>query len=225
MVVNEIFNSIDGEGKRAGELTTFIRFCGCNLKCDYCDTKYSWQNNGIDMTVEQIVDKLKQTGFHNVTITGGEPLIQSRIDKLVCSLLDNGFYVNIETNGTLDPSKVLSTSFSNPNLFITMDDKTKCSGYEQEMKFENFECLTNRDVLKFVVADKQELLSAVHFMHLLESYSTHKDSLPIVYFSPVFGKIEPKEIVEFMKEQNLQKNCRVQLQLHKYIWNPNKRGV
>lgn len=226
MRVNEIFNSIDGEGKRAGELATFIRFCGCNCNCSYCDSKYTWTEQGKEMSVDEIVEYVVDNGYPNITITGGEPLIQENLNELVERLVDCGKFVNIETNGTINPSHVIPIHSTSPNVFVTMDYKSKSSGQQDKMKLENFVDLWNTDVLKFVVANEEEMKDALDFMHKLESYQSGDiEQLPLVYFSPVYGKIEPKQIVEFMQKHNLAKNVRVQLQLHKYFWNPETRGV
>lgn len=224
MLINEIFNSIDGEGKRAGELATFIRVSGCNLHCKYCDSKYTWGSEGQEMSIGEIMNFVCSQGYYNVTITGGEPLIYLEMRELVDSLLSCGHSVNIETNGTINPVEFFGDLYDNPNLFITMDYKCACSGEEDKMNIRNFYGLTEKDVLKFVVSNVEELETAKDFMQALSEYKHHEE-LPIVYFSPVFGKIEPKEIVEFMKKNRLDNHTRVQLQLHKYIWPPMMRGV
>lgn len=224
MLINEIFNSIDGEGKRAGELTTFIRVCGCNLHCVYCDSKYTWGKDGKEMSIDAICKTIDETGYYNITITGGEPLIYPEIKTLVERLVEN-HDVNIETNGTIDPVVFFGKElYNNPNLFITMDYKCACSGEEDKMEIDKFYSLTDKDVLKFVVSNIEELNKAEDIMHEL-TIRHHGENLPTVYFSPVFGKIEPRMIVEFMKEHRLSRHVRVQLQLHKYIWDPQKRGV
>ncbi len=226
MRVNEIFNSIDGEGKRAGELTTFIRFCGCNCNCSYCDSKYTWTEEGKEMSIDEIVQYVNDNGYRNITITGGEPLIQPDINELVERLVEINKYVNIETNGTINPSTVIPFYETSTDVFVTMDYKSKSSGQNSKMLLENFTDLWSSDVLKFVVANEQEMEDALSFMHKLESYAGGEtERLPLVYFSPVYGKIEPKQIVEFMQKHNLTRHVRVQIQLHKYFWNPETRGV
>lgn len=217
MKVNEIFNSIDGEGLRAGELATFIRLAGCNLRCGYCDTSYALTaNDGVEMTVEQIVEKVCSIGYKNITLTGGEPLIHEDVDILIDRLIEEGFYVNIETNGTVDIAK-----YCKNNVLITADFKTLTSGCSDKMLMSNLTNLRPNDVLKFVMGkeDKQQV------KQILETYKPQC----YIYLSPVFGEIEPAELVEFSKElfksgYNTSK-LRVQLQLHKYIWPPEQRGV
>lgn len=218
MRVNEIFKSIDGEGLRTGELTTFIRLAGCNLRCSYCDTCYALKNsNGIEMSVDEIVKKAKKMDYRNITLTGGEPLIHRDVDDLISKLCENGFYVNIETNGSVPIDKYIL----NKNILITMDYKLPSSGVEKNMNLNNLEKLRENDVLKFVIGkDDFDKLKQVIEKYSIKSY---------IYLSPVFGEIEPFEIVDFMKIMHTQgidtSKMRVQVQLHKIIWNPNERGV
>lgn len=217
MKVVEIFNSIDGEGKRAGLPTTFIRLYGCNLNCSYCDTRYGCEgNNYTDMTIYQIINLVNEIGCKSVTITGGEPLIHVGIKDLIGELLKLGFWVNIETNGSM-PLLYFGYKHINGKIFYTVDYKCPSSGMESKMMCD-FEHLTEDDVLKFVVGSEEDLLAAKNF--LLNVY--HGD--PQVYFSPVFGKITPEEIVDFILK-NMMWDVKVQVQLHKIIWDPNKRGV
>lgn len=225
--VIEIFGSIDGEGRRAGELTTFIRLSGCNLRCSWCDTAYSQDGKcGETLELKQILDKVQEIGYVNITVTGGEPLIQDNIDILLEALSNEGYDVNVETNGSIDPTPYIQDFSRFENVWFTIDYKSKSSGMQKAMKIENFYHLTGRDVIKFVVGSKEELEDARKIMSQLESYWLFiTDDCPLVYFSPVFGMIKPVEIVDFMKKEKLTKRCRVQLQLHKIIWDPNKRGV
>lgn len=218
MRVNEIFKSIDGEGLRTGELTTFIRLAGCNLRCSYCDTCYALKNsNGTEMSVDEIVKRVKKYDYRNITLTGGEPLIHKDVDDLISKLCENGFYVNIETNGSVPIDKYIL----NKNILITMDYKLPSSGVEKNMNLNNLEKLRKNDVLKFVIGkDDFDKVEQVIEKYSIKSY---------IYLSPVFGEIEPFEIVDFMKIMHTQgidtSKMRVQVQLHKIIWNPNERGV
>ena len=216
LFVNEIFDSIDGEGLRTGELATFIRLNGCNLRCKYCDTMYAVEHcTGTMMTVEEIVKKVQEIGIKNITITGGEPLIHNNIDELISSLILAGFSVNIETNGAVDITKYLELP-----VILTMDFKTYASGETDKMILSNLEKLRENDCLKFVCA--KEDLDLV--LNILENYNV----VSYIYLSPVFNEIEPKELVEFMKINKKRINVskmRVQVQLHKILWNPEMRGV
>ena len=216
MVVNEIFYSIDGEGLRTGELAVFIRLAGCNLNCSYCDTKYALKiSNGNKMTIAEILEEVGKYNCKNVTLTGGEPLIHAHIKELIDELIKNGYKVNIETNGAVDISEYLN------KCLVTMDYKLPSSGMEKFMKLENLEKLTENDVLKFVTeASDFEKLEEILTTYKIKSY---------IYISPIFGKIEPEEIVNFMKYLNQKgintEKIRIQVQLHKIIWDPEKRGV
>lgn len=216
--VAEKFVSINGEGKRAGELAVFIRFRGCNLKCSYCDTM--WANDGDCpaemMSAEDILNYVNEERITNVTLTGGEPLLQKDIDILVEMLMKNGHNVEIETNGSISIEK-LSKSPYRPDF--TLDYKLPSSDMENFMLTENYSYLTKKDVVKFVAGSLEDLKKTAE---IIEKYSLTEKCL--VYISPVFNKINPDGIVEFMKLKHLNK-VRMQLQLHKFIWNPDERGV
>lgn len=216
MKVNEIFSSIDGEGIRAGELATFIRLAGCNLRCNYCDTKYALaQDSGKEMTVSEILEKVNEFNVKNITLTGGEPLIHKDIEKLIYKLIKNGYKVNIETNGSVDIEKFLN------KCLITMDYKCPSSLMENTMMLENLEKLTENDVLKFVIRKEDfNTVEKILREYKLKSY---------IYISPVFNEIEISDIAEFMKKCNFNginmSKVRLQLQLHKIIWSPDMKGV
>lgn len=205
-----------GEGIRTGELACFIRLSGCNLRCSYCDTKYALENNlGEELSIQRIVEEVDKIGFKNITITGGEPLIHKDIEELISKLLNKGYNINIETNGSIDIKNYLG------KCLITMDYKCPSSLMEKTMNLNNLEKLTENDVLKFVINEKD--FNTVK--KILKKY----DLKCYVYLSPIFGDIDLKKIVEFMKECyaqgiNMQK-VRMQVQLHKIVWEPNERGV
>ena len=217
--VVEKFVSINGEGTRAGELAVFIRMKGCNLDCRYCDTKWANQEAASYeiMTEEDIRNYIRDTGVKNVTLTGGEPLFSKDMDILIDYLMqDKDRVVEIETNGSVNIKEY--ASMKNRASF-TMDYKLGASGMEEKMCLENFAYLDRRDTVKFVVGSQEDLKRAAE---IIEKYAlTGKVS---VYFSPVFGAIEPEEIVDFMVQNRLN-DVRMQLQMHKFIWDPEKRGV
>lgn len=214
MKVVEIFKSIDGEGKRAGLPTTFIRLYGCNLHCSYCDTRYGCEdNNYTELSITDILNTVKKLGLKSITLTGGEPLIHEDVNCLIQTLLKHGCCVNIETNGSVNIEKYCGVS----GLFLTMDYKCSSSDMKNKMNLHNLTLLNTTDVLKFVVGSDKDLQDA---LYILNTYYPRCQ----VYFSPVFGKIEPAHIVDFMLKNNLD-NCKVQLQMHKIIWDPDKRGV
>lgn len=213
----EIFCSIEGEGVRSGLVCTFIRVAGCNLRCSYCDTTYSYdETKATQMTVDDIIEKVKFLDCPTVTITGGEPLINREVvDVLIRRLLDEGYYVNIETNGSVDINVVRRQL--KDSLIFTIDWKSLSSKMSEKMLSVNFKNALYSDVFKFVVGDKNDL---IEMARILKEYPT----LARIYVSPVFGKIEPQEIVEFLKLNKLY-NITLQLQLHKIIWPVDMRGV
>lgn len=218
MKISEIFGSIDGEGLRTGELATFIRTFGCNLHCSYCDSLYAVDGQDYkEMSVDSILDEVQRIGYENVTFTGGEPLMAQDAELLVDGLIARGHDVNIETNGAYDFTPYLSK-----NCILCVDYKTPFSKMNKLMLEDKFELLREWDVVKFVMA-RSDFDCVRNFLrsHKIKAW---------VYFSPVFGEIEPCELVEFMKELHEngiidQKHTRVQVQLHKILWEPTKRGV
>lgn len=223
MVINEIFGSIDGEARRAGELATFVRTNGCNLRCSWCDSVYTWGGEkGSNMTVDEIVAKCKELGNKNITFTGGEPLLQKDADDLVIALAKEGFDVSIETNGSVGWINRIWFTKDSTNPWICADYKAFSSGENDKMlPLTEFATLRECDVLKFVVGSRKELEHAYEVTQAIRGMGCKC----YVYLSPVFGMIEPKEIVEFMQEKKWQDRVRAQLQLHKFFWDPNKRGV
>jgi len=217
--VVEKFVSINGEGPLAGQLAVFIRFQGCNLACSYCDT--SWANTeNATFTPKSEVDLyhyIKETGIKNVTLTGGEPLLQPDIiDLLTLLTSDLDLNVEIETNGSIDLSPF--TQMSHPPAF-TMDYKLPGSLMESNMLVSNFELLTKKDTVKFVIGSLEDFKVARDIIHRHVLVGKCK-----VYLSAVFGKIDLKDIVELMKVNNMN-GVNLQLQMHKVIWNPNEKGV
>lgn len=220
MEVVEIFKSIEGEGKRTGLPVTFVRFYGCSLGCSYCDTRYACEGGDFtDMTIQEIVDKVKGFGLANVTITGGEPLFQLDLEELMYQMFNQipGLEINIETNGAESLLQLETPKLQGKNFFITMDWKSPSSNMNKEMDESNLYYLCDDDVIKFVVGNREDLDEMKRVINILE-----KDI--IIYASPIFGQIEPREIVEYVLDNNL-RNVHVQVQLHKIIWNPETRGV
>ncbi len=217
--VVEFFESINGEGMRAGELAVFVRMKGCNLACSYCDT--AWANvqdvSCQDWTEEEICRKILRTGIRNVTLTGGEPLLQPDIEVLLRRLaLEKELRVEIETNGSVPVERF--RRMANPPVF-TIDYKLPGSGMEEKMCLENFQFVGSADTVKFVAADREDLDRA---RELTRQYGL--DGRCHVLISPVFGKIQPVQIVEYMQKWQMN-NVRLQLQMHKIIWKPEQRGV
>lgn len=217
--VVEKFVSINGEGVKVGQLAVFIRFLGCNLNCEYCDTKWA---NKADAQYEvmnefEIYKYIKDTGIKNVTLTGGEPLFRENMDVLLRILgVDEGLNIEIETNGSIDISQYLDSC---KNISFTMDYKLSSSGMEEQMCLDNMQHLRDIDTVKFVVGSIKDLERAKDIIKKYElTGKCH------IYLSPVFGMIDPKDIVEFMKN-NYMNDINLQLQLHKFIWDPDKKGV
>ena len=213
MKVVEIFKSIDGEGKRAGMPTTFIRLALCNLRCTYCDTLYAFDDKcAEEMTVDEIVHKCIELDCPSITLTGGEPLIHKDVENLLAELDRNNFDVNVETNGTVDPSRYYLLK----NVWFTVDYKSPSSGCEAQMNPGAFKKLRPQDVLKFVVGSDEDLEAALRVI---------REYRPVaqIYFSPVFG-YDAKNIVNFLLFNKLN-SCKIQLQIHKYIWPVDMRGV
>ena len=209
----EIFDSIDGEGKRTGYMATFVRFAGCNLRCSYCDTAYAWDASQAKewLSEDNLFQQITAYPWKRVTLTGGEPMLQP-IETLCRRLGDAGYEVNIETNGAA------ALFLDRPDrLFYTMDIKSPSSGEKDRMRWENLSLLTADDVLKFVVGSVEDLR---YMETILSTYSIKAQN----YVSPVFGKIEPVALVDYVKHHQLSRVC-VQVQLHKVIWDPEARGV
>lgn len=217
--VVEIFESINGEGRRVGQLAIFIRLQKCNLNCSYCDTRWA---NGDDapytlMSEDEIYDRILKSGIKNITLTGGEPLLHKDVEILLEKIEENpNLSLEIETNGSIELEKF--SKLKNPPLF-TMDYKLPSSKMENKMCLDNFKYLTLKDTVKFVVGTIEDLKKA---KEIIERYSLIGKCA--VYFSPVFNSIDPIEIVKFMKENRLN-GVNLQLQIHKFIWDPESKGV
>ena len=215
--VVEIFESINGEGRRVGQLAIFIRLQKCNLNCSYCDTRWA---NGDDapytlMSEDEIYDRILKSGIKNITLTGGEPLLHKDVEILLEKIGENpNLSLEIETNGSIELEKF--SKLKNPPLF-TMDYKLPSIKMENKMCLDNFKYLTSKDTVKFVVGTIEDLKKA---KEIIERYSLIGKCA--VYFSPVFNSIDPIEIVKFMKENRLN-GVNLQLQIHKFIWDPRKR--
>lgn len=211
MKVNEIFYSIQGESTYAGLPCVFIRLTGCNLRCSYCDTRYAYED-GSEMSVEKIVKKIDQFSCELIEITGGEPLLQLDTVGLAEDLTKSGKTVLVETNGSLDISV-----FKYPIVRI-MDIKCPGSNENDKIRLENIDQLRKSDNTKFVITDRKDFDWAIQFVkkfYLL-------DKCPVL-FSPAFGKFPANQLAEWILETSMP--IRFQLQIHKHIWNPSRRGV
>ena len=209
--VNEIFYSIQGESTKAGLLCVFIRLTGCNIRCDYCDTEYAFYD-GENLKIEEVIKKVKSYNCKLVELTGGEPLLQKESFDLIKSLSDEGFEVLIETNGSVDISGV------DKRAKIIMDLKGPSSKMTDKNLLENINFLKKEDEVKFVIADREDFDWS---KKLIKDYELNKKA--IILFSPSYGNIKNEKLVEWILEDNL--DVRFQIQMHKYIWDPEKRGV
>ncbi|MGI6205475.1 MAG: putative 7-carboxy-7-deazaguanine synthase QueE [Anaerovoracaceae bacterium] len=224
-LVAEHFTSINGEGQRSGEPAYFVRFAGCNLRCSYCDTVWarcagsSGVENFMEMTTSDIVEAADSSGIRDVTLTGGEPLLQPGIEELIAALQRDSrvdHSVEIETNGSVDLSDFASMK---ERPVFTMDYKLPESGMEAEMKLSNMDLLGKQDSVKMVASDLKDLDRA---LEIIKEYDLQERCG--VFISPVFGLLEPSEVVHFLIRNKLN-NVRIGIQIHKIIWDPEKRGV
>lgn len=214
LLVNETFLSIQGESTHAGRLCFFIRLSGCNLNCTYCDTEYARDDDsGTNMTIEHIVSQAKISKVRLVEITGGEPLTNPNTPALCEALLDEGLEVMVETNGSL-PLSLLP-----PAVKKIVDCKTPSSGMVEYNLYENFHILSDHDEVKFVILDYLDYEFA---LTIIEKYKLQKKNSNIL-FSPAWGKLDPKKLVNWMMADL--PPARLQMQLHKIIWGPDKQGV
>lgn len=216
--VVEIFESINGEGMFAGELAVFVRLKKCNLHCSYCDTRWACEENCEckNMSEREILDEILSYGSSRVTLTGGEPLLHTDIHILLDILCKEDLAVEIETNGSVP---IYGQELWRKQVCFTMDYKMPGSGMESFMDRNNLTELRSKDTLKMVVSDHTDLVRA---KEIIEQYQLIGKCN--IIFSPVFGKIDARDIVQFMIDNKLN-GIRLQLQLHKYIWDPMKRGV
>lgn len=209
--VNEIYASIQGESTFAGLPCTFVRLTYCNLRCSYCDTEYAFYE-GTEMPIEEIIKKVQEYGNNLIEITGGEPLVQPLSLNLMTELANLGNMVLLETGGSLSIEKV------DPRVHIIMDIKTPSSKMEKKNRYDNISFLKQTDEVKFVLGSQEDITWAIEKIH--EFNLTNKCK---VLFSPVFGTIEPVEIVDRIVQEQLP--VRFQLQLHKFIWPVEQKGV
>ena len=211
MKVNEIYRSIQGESSYAGLPCVFVRLTYCNLRCSWCDTEYAFYEGG-DCTVEQVLREVESFDCPLVELTGGEPLLQEEVFPLMDELVARGYTVLLETGGSLDVARV------NSRVIKILDLKCPGSGESRRNLYANLAKLQSRDEVKFVIGDRADYLWARQA--LTEYRLTDRCS---VLFSTVFEKLPPRQLAEWLLEDKLR--VRLQLQMHKYIWGPEVRGV
>ncbi|MBM2833126.1 MAG: 7-carboxy-7-deazaguanine synthase [Candidatus Brocadiaceae bacterium] len=211
MKINEIFKSIQGETSYAGLPCAFVRVTGCNLRCNYCDTTYAYEE-GKEMSLSTILECIARLRTKIVCVTGGEPLSNNDTPLLLEELLVKNYTVLVETNGSYDirtiPQEVIKI----------MDIKCPDSNMSHLMNWQNIKYLTKSDEVKFVLSSRKdyEWTKAVIYKYNLSEVAN-------ILIGTVFGAISPKMVVQWILEDNL--DVRFQLQLHKYIWEPQTRGV
>ena len=210
--LTEIYQSIQGESSFVGQRCVFVRLTGCNLRCNYCDTEYSFYG-GKNYSVADILDIVNNYKCNLVEITGGEPLLQKGVLPLMAGMCDEGKTVLIETSGNRDISAV------DPRVNIIMDLKTPSSGECERNRYENLKHLKSKDEVKFVIGSEED------YVWSRDQLLTHKinELCGNVIFSPVFDQIKYSDIVDWIVRDCLE--VTFQLQLHKFIWDPNKNGV
>jgi 7-carboxy-7-deazaguanine synthase len=211
LLIHEIYRSIQGESTFTGLPCVFVRLAVCNSRCVWCDTPHAF-NQGSPMPLEQVIDRVLAYRCPLVEITGGEPLLQEEVFPLMTRLAEAGLTVLLETSGALDISRV------DRRVHIIMDLKCPDSGECAGNRWENLELLKPADQVKFVVASRRDFDWSVETIR-----AQRLDGRFGVLFSPVFGVVQPVELAGWLLESGLQ--VRMQLQLHKYIWDPQARGV
>jgi 7-carboxy-7-deazaguanine synthase len=212
LTINEIYYSIQGESTWAGSPCVFVRLTFCDLRCSYCDTEYAFYE-GRKQTIAEVITAVTAFQCPLVEITGGEPLLQKNVLPLMTALVDAGHTVLLETSGAHDISRV------DPRVHRIMDLKTPGSGEVDRNLWPNVEHLTSRDEVKFVIGSRED------YDWSRGQIERHRlaERCHAVLFSPIFGRIDPRQIVEWILADKLE--VRFQLQMHKFIWAPTQRGV
>jgi 7-carboxy-7-deazaguanine synthase len=208
--VTEIFFSVQGETSRAGLPCAFVRFTGCDLRCGYCDTAYAF-HGGTALSRSEIVERVSSYPTRFVTLTGGEPLLQKELPALATDLLDRGFTVAVETHGQRSVASL-------PQAVIKIVDvKTPGSG-EVARDLSVLDELDAKDEIKFVVCSREDFDWSLELIRRRGLEKRHQ-----LLMSPSFGVVEPRDLSRWMLESGLQ--ARLNLQIHKYVWGPDARGV
>ena len=200
--ITEIFYSIQGEALEVGLPTVFIRLTGCPLRCGYCDTTYAFKGNN-PMTIDQIIEKVREFPTHQVCVTGGEPLAQKNVHLLLNDLVKNKYQVSLETSGSIDISEV------NHAVSIVMDVKTPSSGEEHQNLISNFQYIKSSDQIKFVIGDMDDF-------RWTEEFIQNKSLEGNILISPVFGQVDLIDLADWLMQSKIK--ARLQVQLHKIIW-------
>ncbi|RLC27493.1 MAG: 7-carboxy-7-deazaguanine synthase [Deltaproteobacteria bacterium] len=211
--VNEIFYSIQGESSHAGSPCVFIRLTGCNLRCDYCDTRYAYEEGDL-LDISEVLRQVDYYACPLVEITGGEPLLQEDTADLIQNLLEKNYTVLLETNGTLDLAEI------DRRCVKIIDIKCPSSGEHEKRHPDIFTWVRAMDEIKFVIGDRADYDYARRILAYMRGELHLRNT---VLFSPVFGQTSPDTLVEWILEDHL--DVRLNLQLHKMIWGANQQGV
>ena len=211
--VNELFYSIQGESSHAGRPCVFVRLTGCNLRCSYCDTRYAY-DEGQNLEIDEIIDRVTSYRCRLIEITGGEPLIQKETPELIYQLLERGFEVLLETNGSIDISNI------DDRCVKIVDIKCPSSGEAKNNDLENLKRLSDKDEIKFVIGNEEDYVYAKKIMSLIGK-SNLRIKPPV--FSTVHKQMDPKLLAEWILADYI--DVRMQIQLHKIIWGSETRGV
>ena len=209
--INEIYLSVQGESTHTGLPCIFIRLTGCNLRCSWCDTAYAF-HEGKNMSIDEILQKVENFGIHLVEITGGEPLMQDNVYTLMKGLIKKGYKVMLETGGSISLERVPK------DVIKIMDLKCPGSGEQEKNNLDNLKLLAPHDEVKFVILDKKDYEWS---RDIIKRYKINETAH--ILLSPVFDKLELKEMVKWILEDRLP--VRLQTQLHKIIWDKNTIGV
>lgn len=210
--INEIYYSVQGESTFAGRPCVFIRLTYCNLRCSYCDTEYAFYE-GYDKSIDSVLEEIKKYNCNLVEVTGGEPLVQKESLELMKRLAEEGYEVLLETGGSL-PIKDIDK-----RVRIILDLKCPSSKMMKKNLYENIDHLKPVDEVKFVIGTREDYEWAKEIINKYELSNKCE-----ILFSVVFGKLKPVQLVNWIIEDNLN-FVRFQLQMHKFIWEPDKKGV
>jgi len=208
MRINEIFYSIQGEGKWTGLPNIFVRITGCNLRCSFCDTTYAY-DDGEEMSIEEITNYIGKYPCKYICITGGEPLLQKEMPKLIDAFLKRNYRICLETNGSISIENIIGKK----SLMISLDIKCPSSNMHEKMHIESISLLNKNDQLKFVIGNKKDYSYAKKIVHEYKPICS-------VFFQPVWGS-NPKHLADWILNDGL--NVKLGLQVHKMIWG-NRRG-
>ncbi|MBN1901095.1 radical SAM protein [Candidatus Sumerlaeota bacterium] len=208
--ISEIYPAIEGETTYSGEPCTIIRLAGCNLNCVWCDTPQA-KETGRNLSIEEIIETCKKIGMNLILVTGGEPLMQKEVPELLSRLIESGFRILLETNGSFPLDSIPREAV------VILDIKCPGSGMRERMNFDNLDKIRKSDEVKFIICDRGDFDYAIDLVkkrHLLEKTR--------VLFSPEFERMNPANLADWILETRLP--IRLNLQIHKYIWDPGEKS-